>query len=60
VTSLVVSGEYLSEYAIRSDSLTLGHGIGDYFHVPDRVPDVSYTNQFLEAVLLSLVLPRAL
>jgi hypothetical protein len=30
VTSPVVSGEYLSEYAIQNDSLTLGHGIGDY------------------------------
>jgi hypothetical protein len=59
VTSPVVSGEYLSEYAIRSDSLTLGHGLGDYFHVLDRVLDVSYTNQFLEATFLSLILPRA-
>jgi hypothetical protein len=60
VTSPVVSGEYLSEYAIRSDSLAPWHGIGDYFHVLDRVPDVSYTNQFQEGTFLSLILPRAL
>ena len=59
VTSPVVSGEHLSEYAIRSDSLTLGHGLGDCFHVLDRVLDVSYANQLLEASLLFLILPRA-